>query len=261
MQTSSCRISTPPRSSASHQVLLCPRLASPRSGRGLSAEPAAAASPRPLLFLTSRLLRLATAQVRYRANDKLIRPCGTSAHALTCLRLLPACDARAGICESEPGASAACSHLVARSSCHLRSLCYLTTVSAAHRIVGRARVASPACCPTLSRRARRRCLRLTGERCAVRRSQDTTVLLATWATFSLMGSACRDVVRHRLARRLAHRYALPLRTRWLLWATRPLQAPPQRCARRARPRLPAARQGVMSSSRSARRRSARPRMR
>ena len=50
---------------------------------------------------------------------------------------------------------------------------HFLAVRAAHRIGGRACVASPASCPALSYSARRRCLRLTRNRCAMRRAQET----------------------------------------------------------------------------------------
>ena len=63
---------------------------------------------------------------------------------------LPA-SARAGICESEPGASPTRRQNDAPLSCHPSNPRYLSTVRAAHRIAGRTRVASAARCPALSR--------------------------------------------------------------------------------------------------------------
>ena len=93
---------------------------------------------------------------------------------------LPA-SARAGICESEPGASAAHSQGNARSSCHPAHLGHLSSVRAARHVAGRARVASPARCPALSRRARRRCLRLTGNRMCGASLAGYDRFLSRWA--------------------------------------------------------------------------------
>ena len=70
---------------------------------------------------------------------------------------------------------------VARSRWHPRSSRHLKTVRAAHSIAGRARVSSPARCPALSRRARRRCLRLTGNRMCGASLAGYDRFLSRWA--------------------------------------------------------------------------------
>jgi hypothetical protein len=133
---------------------------------------------------------------------------------------LPA-SARAGICESEPGASATRSQGNARSSCHLTHPGHLSSVRANHRVPGRARVASATRCSALSRRARLRCLGSQATACVARRSQDARGP-SRWDE-SALGSCQRSPPRwRRLAPRSApRRHALLFHAQRLLWAPSP----------------------------------------